>query len=630
MPLLPHRIPAAIGTLDAASFAITGEQFDMAIGGIPFMEANTHDDPSIRKTTEFKRQQFDNAPEAGEQSLGQWWIRSQASWHSGAGQLYMEPAGGQDEFSRTRFHSSKNVDVWTVGKVTRLPDTTSIFATASAITAMVAGTKSGTDYVLTATGTTLTGWSSASGTTTVYSWTGTGTILALTTDGSNYFVADSVGVWKAPIDNGSIGVKVWNTGSALVALGWVKQRLMAGIANAVYELSGGGGPTLPTAKYSHPDTLWRWTAFCESPTAIMAAGYSGGYSAVIKFTLSTTDGSTPTLTGGATAVSMPSGEQIQCMTDYLGGFIAIGTNTGVWVGAFDNFAGNFTLGPKALETTAAVRGIVGRGRFLYVTGSRWNTDGESGLVRIDLGEPIDKAGHLAYAADLICPSLQTSDVAGVVVLPTLQRIAFGVSSIGVFKEGTTAGTVREAWVKMSRIRYTTVEPKLFKMARIRGTFTGATLKVYVETSELSEQTIVNTSAATVDPAEFRLNVAPAEWVSIRIEMDGAAGAELRSYMVKSLPAVRRSRTLRLILSCFDQEMDRNGVEVGYDGWAWQRLLSLELIENGSDETLIERFTPLGTEADTAVIDEIQFVQTSRSKPVGGKGGFLIVTARTIA
>jgi hypothetical protein len=441
VPLIPSLIPEDIGTLGAGSFSNTGPAFDCAIGGIPFLFANTPQDPNLRETADFKRQQFDNSTEAGEQSLSRWWIRSQASWHNGAGQLYIEPSGGQDEFSRTRFDSSKNVNVWTPGAVTRLPDTSTIVAT-STPSVMVAVTKGGVDYAIVASGTALTAWSSATGTASTYTWGGSGTILALVTDGSSYYAADATGIYKGPVDGGSSGTLIWNTGSGNVTLGWTKQRLMAGIANKVYELSG-AGPTLPTAKYTHPDTTWRWSAFAEGPTAVMAAGLSGGNSAVVKFALDS-QGATPTLSGGgATAINMPEGEQIISMIDYLGSFLAIGTNTGLWIASYDQFQGNATLGPKTLDFGVAIKGLTGRGRFVYATASR-QIDGESGLFRVDLGAVVDKAGHMAYASDLICPTAQTGDAVAVALLPISQRVVFAVTGLGVAKEGAGPGTAREA------------------------------------------------------------------------------------------------------------------------------------------------------------------------------------------
>jgi hypothetical protein len=59
-----------------------------------------------------------------------------------------------------------------------------------------------------------------------------------------------------------------------MCLGWVKQRLMLGYGPAVYSLDV-AGPALPTARMTHPTPSWAWTAFTDSPTGILGAGYAG-------------------------------------------------------------------------------------------------------------------------------------------------------------------------------------------------------------------------------------------------------------------------------------------------------------------------------------------------------------------
>jgi hypothetical protein len=125
-----------------------------------------------------------------------------------------------------------------------------------------------------------------------------------------------------------------------------------------------------------------------------------------------------------------------------------------------------------------------------------------------------------------------------------------------------------------------------------------------------------------------LNVPPNEWVSLRIEMDGAASAELRSYQVKALPAVQRYRTLTWVLACADHETDRYGTPIGSDGYGWMRVQELEALESAADVTLMERFTRAGTVSDQVVIDKVSFVETAR--PLGETPiGTLVVTATTV-
>lgn len=611
------------------TFDLNAAAYDVSINGIPFLYHNSPNEPNIRQTADFKRQQFDAAPDAGEQTLSRWWLRSQASFHGGAGQTYLEPAGGQDEVSRIRFNTCKGVDVWTPGQVTRL-NATSLNAV-GAVTALVTATDGTTDYAFMAVGTGLKVYNSTTSLTTVYTWGGAGTIKALATDGSHYYAADATGIYRGPIDGSVAGTLLWTIAATNVALGWTKQRLMAGLNNKVYELSG-AGPGLPaTANYTHPDTSWRWSGFAEGPTAIMAAGSSGGQSAVVKFDLDV-QGVALVLTSAGVAINMPAGEKILCIQDYLGSFIALGTNTGLWVAAIDSFSGNATLGPKTLDFGVPVKGVVGRGRFLYVAASQQISGGESGLYRVDLGTTVDKTGHYAYAPDLTT-SGATTDVGMVALLPTTQKLIFAVGtsggSAGVWRETSSKGTA-SAWLKTSRIRYSTVEPKVFKRARVRGDFgSSGTLVIYAETPHGGEVTETTLTNAGKDPAEIVLNVTADEWLALRFEMSSYSTAELRSYQLKAAPGGPRDRTLQLVLGCFDSEGDRNGVSVGYQGWGWERLAALEAAENNADQVAVKFYARTGTITEQAIVEKVQFIETARTRGET-PSGYVVVTVTTVA
>ena len=99
----------------------TSVAYDVALGGIPFFYAINDARPYIRQTAPFRKDQFDNGREPGEQSLTGWWLRSQSSFHSGSGIKFYDPSAG--ETVNYRFADSKGVDVWTKGQVTLLKST---------------------------------------------------------------------------------------------------------------------------------------------------------------------------------------------------------------------------------------------------------------------------------------------------------------------------------------------------------------------------------------------------------------------------------------------------------------------------------------------------------------------------
>ncbi len=96
--------------------------YDVAIGGLPFFYGINNERPYIRQTAPYKKEQFDNSKEPGEQTLEGWWIRSQSSFHRGAGIKFYDPSAGEEV--DYRFSDSEGVNVWTKGEVTLLKNVT--------------------------------------------------------------------------------------------------------------------------------------------------------------------------------------------------------------------------------------------------------------------------------------------------------------------------------------------------------------------------------------------------------------------------------------------------------------------------------------------------------------------------
>jgi hypothetical protein len=113
---------------DGAIWQNTDINYDVAIGGLPFIYAISDSRPYVRQTAPFRKEQFDNQTEPGEQSLTGWWIRSQSSFHGGTGITYFDPQTS-DPFGHYRFADSRGVDVWEQGEVRLLKDVTSAHIT---------------------------------------------------------------------------------------------------------------------------------------------------------------------------------------------------------------------------------------------------------------------------------------------------------------------------------------------------------------------------------------------------------------------------------------------------------------------------------------------------------------------
>ena len=89
---------------------------------MPFIYAINDARQYVRQTAPFRKEQFDNQTEPGEQSLTGWWIRSQSSFHDGTGIKFYDPAliPGNSTY---QFADSKGINVWTEGQATLLRNT---------------------------------------------------------------------------------------------------------------------------------------------------------------------------------------------------------------------------------------------------------------------------------------------------------------------------------------------------------------------------------------------------------------------------------------------------------------------------------------------------------------------------
>ena len=235
-PVDPIGQPANSGN----TYQNTSNNYDVAVAGLPFFIGPNKEYPYKRETAQYRKQQIDQQKEPGEQTLTGWWLRSQSSFHYGAGIRYEEPTQG--ETVALRFNKSAGVDVFNIGKVTLLPDVTKLSTSVTNAPLMVGGTDAnGVNVVFFTDGANLYRTTSAGGTPTSVTWGGSGTILALTQDGTNYYVANATGIYKGPLTGGTSGTSIFTHPSVAgtvtsVSMNWVKQRLIAGINNYVYEI----------------------------------------------------------------------------------------------------------------------------------------------------------------------------------------------------------------------------------------------------------------------------------------------------------------------------------------------------------------------------------------------------------
>jgi hypothetical protein len=73
----------------STSYTPTGPAYDVAFSALPFFLAASDEQPYRRVTAQYRKQQIDQTREPGEQTLTGWWVRSQSSFHLGAGIKYL-------------------------------------------------------------------------------------------------------------------------------------------------------------------------------------------------------------------------------------------------------------------------------------------------------------------------------------------------------------------------------------------------------------------------------------------------------------------------------------------------------------------------------------------------------------
>lgn len=124
-----------IGRTDVSQqiFNNTDNVYDIAVAGQPFLLASTDRYPYQRQTAQYRKQQFDNTNEPGEQTFEGWWLRSQSSFHLGSGINYLDPITGENV--QYRFFDSEGIDIWTPGQATLLRNVTQTHETTEPIAA---------------------------------------------------------------------------------------------------------------------------------------------------------------------------------------------------------------------------------------------------------------------------------------------------------------------------------------------------------------------------------------------------------------------------------------------------------------------------------------------------------------
>jgi hypothetical protein len=416
-----RAIAVDIGLNTNAIWQNTGNTYDCAIAGIPFLSAIRDERPYERTTAPFRKQQFDSQRDPGEQSLSNWWLRSQSSFHTGEGILFYDPLA--NPYSPTistnsyRVKESYGVDIWTQGQVSLLHDVNLGHATTEELDINKRPKQAMLDVTWTPAGTTtpIDGYLILDGNDvdrvsysgTVDHWidnaAGQDPVFAITDDGQfAYWVTNDASTGKLEFNkkalaatSGAAPTKMFDHPGTTVTnavVEYVKQRLVFAVNNKIFEFPVTQS-SMPTAVYTHPNTSYIFSSIAASGAAIYVSGFNGSQSSIFKFTL-TDAGAFPTLTSAITAAELPVGERVYKLFYYLG-YMCIGTSLGIRIASIDAF-GSLTYGPLIVETTQPCYDFAARDRFIWcATG----VNDEPGVLRIDLSTELETL-RFAYAHDV--------------------------------------------------------------------------------------------------------------------------------------------------------------------------------------------------------------------------------------
>jgi len=626
---IPYVLSNPVGT---TTYTPTGPAYEIAIGALPFFLANSDEMPYRRVTAQYRKQQIDQTREAGEQTLTGWWVRSQSSFHYGAGIKYFEPQ--QEESLRFQYTESKGLDVWTRGQATLLNDTASFYPGAAA--AQLIGVNDGTnDCILVTDGTALKKITTG-GAPSTYAQAGTAsTIFSVTTNGKQYFFINGSHVHRGNLAGTTSDTEIYNaTSTTRATIRYVKQRLIAAIDNKIYELdanhASGALPASPL--YTHPNTSWVWSSISEGPQAIYISGYdpNGTSSAVFKVGLDTANTNAlgfPELLTPTVVIDMPQGERINDFDVYLGLYAVLATNLGFRVGVSDT-NGDIQYGPL-LFSDASCNSIAFRDRFAYIATL---VDGAAGLVRVDLSTTVIPGTlFFPWAWDLIA-SGTTTTASQVAFFGNSDRAAF-TNGNNTWAESTTS-LVASGYLRTGYIRYNTLETKIFKLLQARVDTTNGGISMQ-SIDSLDNFVLIGSFSQGESVSEINVSYpnAAQEYLGFqfnftRSSTDVLKGPLFTGYQLKSLPAVPRQRLIQYPLFCYDHESDKFGNEVGYEGSSYFRMSQLESIENVGDTVRVQDFRT--NESYLGLIEELDFInKTPEDKRFSGFGGTLLVTIRTI-
>lgn len=606
----------------------SGLSSDIDINGIPFLLKPSQQDPLVRQITDGLKDQFDSSKEAGENSFGVWWLRSQSTFHGGQGQTYIDSSAADEAVLRSRFDTSTGLYPHVAGQLTIAGKVTSTVATRSKT---VQVTWSGVQKLVTIDTSSnklvVENLPALSGGTNV-TLGATGVAQDITSDGANVYAAINGDIYKVAPGGAATKIYTGFSFSGNVVLGFAKQRLILAIARVLYELDPNAAASSPppAAKYTNPSTGYQYTAITEGTTGIFVAGFSGPNSDVASMSV-TESGASVVLGPPVVQMRTPPGEIVNDLFFYVSTFFCVATTNGIRVGTFTPYA-QPQLG--ALLPVGPTYCATGSGTLIWV-------GGQDSIWTVDLSTPLDQSGlyaHAKYASGV--GATGTDPVNDLTVYPATPDLVFGTCTSGRLLSQPSYTPATTATFTTSWVRFDTTEPKRLHYVSLEGVFpmvAGVTnvASVTVEASTGQTKTF-NIEGGTQTSIEFSTGAALPSAQAYRLTVtlrDNSTGhgVLLRSWQMKALPMPARFSELVYPLILTDEEKPSSGAARGYRGFAKDRLGVLMGLAETNDVVTV-RDSILGNSYQ-ASIERIQFRQELAPTHTNGVAGVVNVILRAV-
>ncbi len=672
---LIQRITYKISGRSATSSGLytpSTNQYDYALGGIPFLSATGDSRPDIEKPVPQRKQQFDNYKDPGEYSLDQWWLRSQSSYVGGAGIVYQDP-DTQGTEKNVRFARSIGINPFDnpsqfslLKETEKAADPTSANLGTAYVTPVTVG---GTDMIFLGKGdkfeirsvtasdlpVSSTGTVPTSGAT--QSLQG-GIVAFVDSTGVSFlnpqcfgFMQDfssaaNSGIWRFS-SSGGAPTKIYAAPTNInsVTVSKAKGLIAFGAQNNLYMLDPYAAPAspLPAANAAVPrdQTI---VAISDGPDAVYVAANSSTRGYIYK----TTFNNLGVVNGLSVAAVLPEGEMINDCQVYINTYIVISSTIGIRVGTFT--ATGIAYGPlliQVAEDSVSIGQGFGRiafyGTHAYIcTIGVAQHDGYKGLMCVDLGS-LNQDQNTGQTFNAYCtwnyyPGNvdQLTDVCVTGAGRPVFTSGFNAAAFVYVEHETTL--ISQGYLETGRCRFNTQEPKLFKYVSIR---TPADLQGDLTVTLLDDsggQTNYITYGPTLTPGTEDIATptpqGPRNYESFRFTLRRnpstvSLGAIMNSWQIKALPGTLKQRIIQRNFLCFNGEEDKGGQRIFGDTMSLDRLIAVrQMCQRGDTVTFQDLANNLATQV---IIDDYQFTMLAPPGPnKENYGGYLTVTMRTVA